>query len=37
MKKINGNENFRIQWTTNKKWLVYNDEDNKMYCTLCKK
>jgi hypothetical protein len=19
-----------------KKWLVYNDEDNKMYCTLCK-
>jgi NAD-dependent dihydropyrimidine dehydrogenase PreA subunit len=26
----------RTQWTTNRKWLVYSDEENKMYCTLCK-
>jgi hypothetical protein len=36
MKKNKQERKFQTQWTTNRKWLVYSDEENKMYCTLCK-
>ena len=36
MKKNKPERKFQTQWTTNRKWLVYSDEENKMYCTLCK-
>jgi hypothetical protein len=35
MKKNKQERKFQTQWTTNRKWLVYSDEENKMYCTLC--
>ena len=36
MKKNKQERKFQTQWTTNRKWLVYSDEENKMYFTLCK-
>ena len=36
MKKNKQERKFQTQWATNRKWLVYSDEENKMYCTLCK-